>query len=282
MNAMARPVNESTQYRMCVHKNGKYRYACTQPRLKDKDGKPFSKRIHWGTLDENNVFRPNSAYLYLSAEEREKFIFPEDWSVEDAQAACRPRQKGRRKPEEAEQNRLYGDVWLLERIADKTGLHADLMTTFCGNRAIVEDIETLAMYYVTTGRPSNRAARWQQIEKAPSERTLTPPAVTRLMQSISEEDRMRFLGLRSKRLKSGELCAVDTTSRSAYGDSLADIRWGKNKEGLAFRRPMRWSSTGWNRTCRCITGSSRATCLTPGRLTRCWPTWPTPVSRRYP
>ena len=28
------------------------------------------------------------------------------------------------------------------------------------------------------------------------------------------------------------MCAVDSTSRSAYGDSLADIQWGKNKEGL--------------------------------------------------
>lgn len=233
---MARPRNDSTQYRMSVHTNGKYRYACTQPRMADDEGKTYSKRIHWGTLDEKNVFHPNSAYLYLSEEERSRFIFPPDWSVEKAGAACRPRERGRETPESIEENRLYGDVWLLERVAEKTGLHADLMTTFGGNRAIVEDIETLAMYFVTTGHSCNRVARWQEIEKAPSKRILTPVAMTRLMQSIGEAERMAFMGLRSKRLKAGELCAVDTTSRSAYGDSLADIRWGKNKEGLALRQ----------------------------------------------
>jgi transposase len=43
---------------------------------------------------------------------------------------------------------------------------------------------------------------------------------------------MDFLRLRSARLNENELCAVDSTSRTAYGDSLIDIRWGKNKENL--------------------------------------------------
>ncbi len=32
------------------------------------------------------------------------------------------------------------------------------------------------------------------------------------------------------RLDKDELCAVDSTTRSAYGSSLADIKWGRNKE----------------------------------------------------
>jgi len=43
---------------------------------------------------------------------------------------------------------------------------------------------------------------------------------------------MDLLRLRAARLGKEELCAVDSTSRSAYGSELADIRWGRNRERL--------------------------------------------------
>lgn len=43
---------------------------------------------------------------------------------------------------------------------------------------------------------------------------------------------MDLFRLRAARTKDGDLCAVDSTTRSAYGSSLADIKWGKNKERL--------------------------------------------------
>jgi transposase len=42
--------------------------------------------------------------------------------------------------------------------------------------------------------------------------------------------------LRAARVEKGEFCAVDSTSRSAYGNSLADIRWGKNKDRLPLKQ----------------------------------------------
>lgn len=209
-------------------------YACTQPRLTNSEGKTYSKRIHWGTLDENKVFHPNNHYLYADASERSKLVFPSDWDMSEAEKITEPQGRGRVMPGNEDENRLYGDVWLLEKIADATGIKEDLMATFANNKAIVDDILTIAMYLVTTGHSCNRIARWQDIERAPSSSVLTPVAVTRLMQSITEGNLITLMGLRGKRLKKDELCAVDTTSRSAYGDSLADIRWGKNKEGLAL------------------------------------------------
>jgi transposase len=47
---------------------------------------------------------------------------------------------------------------------------------------------------------------------------------------------MEFLKLRAARLGKDELCAVDSTSRSAYGDCLADIHYGRNKEGLPLEQ----------------------------------------------
>jgi hypothetical protein len=47
---------------------------------------------------------------------------------------------------------------------------------------------------------------------------------------------MELLSLRAARLGNDEICAVDSTTRSAYGHSLADIRWGKNKENMPLQQ----------------------------------------------
>jgi hypothetical protein len=94
------------------------------------------------------------------------------------------------------------------------------------------------MFHYLTSYSFNRVARWQLIAKSPSKRELTPPDITRLTQSIMEKHRMELLKLRAARLGKHELCAVDSTTRSAYGSSLADIKWGKNKEGLPLEQTL--------------------------------------------
>mgnify|MGYP004469678649 CR=1 FL=1 len=118
----------------------------------------------------------------------------------------------------------------MERVADKVGLRTDLMATFHENAEIVNDVLTLVCYSFTTGNSWSRAARWQKLEKAPSSRELTPMTITRLTQSISETERMNLFKYRADRLGKDELCAVDSTTRSAYDSSLADIKWDRNKE----------------------------------------------------
>ena len=49
---------------------------------------------------------------------------------------------------------------------------------------------------------------------------------------------MALLKLRAARLGRDEVCAVDSTSRCAYGSSLADIKWGKNKERLPLEQTV--------------------------------------------
>ncbi len=112
------------------------------------------------------------------------------------------------------------------------------MSVFGENKEMVDDVLTLAMFPYLTGYTYNRVARWQKIAKSPSKRELTPSAITYLTQSITEEHRMRLLRLRSARLKKHEVCAVDSTTRSAYGRSLTDVRWGKNKERLPLEQTV--------------------------------------------
>jgi transposase len=234
---MTRPVNPNAQYRVKPHVTNGYTYASTQPPYADPvTGKKKYRYIHWGTVDENGKFRPGSSFYSAAPEERARLVFPESWDISEAEKLTGMRKQGRPECDTDCRNRLYGDVWLLEHVAMKTGVRQDLEAVFNGNREIVDDILTLAMFPYLTKFTYNRVARWQRIVKAPSARELTPTEITRLTQSITEQHRMELLKLRAARLGKGELCAVDSTSRSAYGNSLADIRWGRNKEHLPLEQ----------------------------------------------
>jgi hypothetical protein len=234
---MARPVDPNAQYRVKPHVNGSYTYASTQPSYIDPvTGKKKYRYIHWGSIEDNLKFTPGTRFFLASPEERAMLIFPDDWDMGEAEKLTGLRKQGRPANDGEDKNRLYGDIWLLERIAEETGIRQDLEEVFCGNIEMVNDIFTLAVFPYITKFTYNRLARWQDIAGAPSARELSPSEITRLTQSITERHRMDLLRLRAARLQKDELCAVDSTSRSAYGGSLADIRWGKNKEGLPLEQ----------------------------------------------
>jgi hypothetical protein len=236
---MGRPVNENAQYIVKPHTTKGYTYASTQPPYIDANtGKKKYKHIHWGSVDDSLKFIPGSEFILASPEERSLLIFPEEWDISAAEELTGLRKPGRPAYEEECKNRLYGDIWLLEQIALKLGIRQDLEKVFSGNIEIVDDIMTLAIFPYITKYTYNRVARWQLVAGAPSSRVLTPKAITLLTQSITEQHRMDLLKLRASRLGKDELCAVDTTSRSAYGGSLADIHWGKNKDHLPLEQTM--------------------------------------------
>ena len=233
---MSRPAKEDSIYRLSPHKNGDYMYASTHPYTLTDDGKRKYRLQHWGTLTPELKFIPGKQYLYASMEERNKLIFPSEWDLSEIDKLASNRKAGRVAHEGEDFNRLYGDIWLLERVADMTGLRKDLMSVFDGNAEMVNDILTLSYYPIVTGNNYSRVARWQRIVKTPSKAELYPAMITRLSQSITEQHRMDLFRLRAQRLGKDELCAVDSTSRSAYGSSLADIHWGRNKERLPLEQ----------------------------------------------
>lgn len=229
---MARPTNPDTSYKITLHVNGGYRYATTRPLIKNEEGKVHNKSIHWGKVTEDLKFIPGSKFIYASSEERSKLIFPKEWDLSEIYKLESFSKPGRPANEDDDKNRFYGDIWLLEKIAETTGIKQDLLCVFDENKEIVNDILTLSMYPYVTTHNYNRVARWQLITKTPSERSLTPCEITRLTQSITEQHRMDLFRLRSKRVTTNAKCAMDSTTRSAYGDSLADIKWGHNKEKI--------------------------------------------------
>ena len=237
-----RPSNPVSPYTMKIHRNGKYRYASTQrPRQTDNNSEIVGYRhFHWGTLDDDNVFHPNAAFIYLPMSEQEKFIFPDGWDLTELQK----RRSAQLSPvSEAvlsvdagiiavAQSRSYGAVWLLERLGEQLGIREDLMTTFEYNQSVVDDIMTVAMYLFITNYNLDRLSEWQSLEKYPSRNVLTPPAVTELQKSITEQHRIDFLKCRAFRIGDGSVMAVDSTTKTGFGAKLIDLAWGKNKEGL--------------------------------------------------
>ena len=135
-------------------------------------------------------------------------------------------------------NRLYGAFWLLEQISRECGLYDDLKETFGGNMAKVNEVLSLAFFPYLSGKNYSRFARWQNVNKTLLDYPLKPSAITRLAQSITDNDRMNLIKLRLKRLPEGAHLDCDSTSRSAWGKCLADIRWGKNKDNSKLRNTV--------------------------------------------
>ena len=175
---MPRRPDPDSPYRVKLHIDKGYRYASTQPAVVDPvTGKRSYHRIHWGTVDENDRFFPGKAYIFASLEERSKLIFPEGWDLSEIDKLSGRRRPGRPAQEGQDENRLYGDIWLLEQIAEATGIRRDLMHTFDGNREMTDAVMTLAIYLLCGKGTYNQLASWQKVVKAPYAGPLSSPYI---------------------------------------------------------------------------------------------------------
>ena len=158
--------------------------------------------------------------------------------MSEAEKISGKRKPGRAAVECPDENRFYGDVRLLEQIAEAAGIRKDTLKTFDGNREMTDAVMTLAVYLLRGQGTYNQLSSWQRIAKAPFSKHLTSPYIIKLTQMITEQNQIDLLKLRAARLKSHELCAVDSTSRSAWGDSPADIHYGRNKDHLSLPQTL--------------------------------------------
>ena len=254
-----RPKNPNADYKVILHQTGGYRYAATQPYEKDeKTGKSRRHYVYWGDVTQDMKFIPNLRFCLSDTETRSKLVFPEGW---DLTAIKKLQEEESRRPlaydpcyendgsafsgtvrttPEKEQfnNQFYGGTWFLWGMAVSKHVVEDLLSTFDGNQLIVNDIMTLAMFPIMTKWSYAQAERWQTYTKTPSTRPLSPSFITKFTQTITDHHRMTFLKLRIERQNPKAVLACDSTTRSAYGRCLADIRWGKNKDNEALQNTL--------------------------------------------
>jgi len=233
-----RPAKASTIYKVSIHNNGGRKYASTQPYTVDDNGKKHYAHKHWGIVDDDMRFHPNSTYFYAPIEERRKLIFPSGWDLSEIKALSGTGYRGAVEYEGGDLDRMYGPTWFLDNAARATGLLDDLQKVFGGNLEMAQDVLTLAYYLFLDSRTYSHIEKWQGVVKTPSVHTLTSSSITRLSQNITEQNRMDLFRLRAKRMSKGEYCAVDSTSVSTYGFHLVDIRWGHNKEHLPLKQTL--------------------------------------------
>ena len=233
-----RPAKANTIYKVSIHNNGGRKYASTQPFTMDENGKKHYSHKHWGIVDDNMKFHPNSTYFYAPLEERRKLIFPSDWDLSEIETLSGTGHRGAVEYNGGDIDRMYGPTWFLDNVAKVTGLADDLQKVFGGNAEMAQDVLTLAYFLFLDSRTYSHIEKWQRIVKTPSVHTLTSSSITRLSQSITEQNRMDLFRLRAKRMGKDEYCAVDSTSISTYGFHLVDIRWGHNKEHLPLKQTL--------------------------------------------
>lgn len=232
-----RPVREETPYKIIIHINGGRRYASTKINYTTEEGKKISRHKHWGSIDENNRFHPNTTYFNASPAERRKLIFPEGLDLSEAKGRGEER-RGRVEYDREDVDRQYGATWFLDKVAGKTGVKEDLLKVFGENREKVGEILTMAYFPFVDNLSYSQMSRWQREVKTPTDINMTPKAITMLTQSITEQNRMDMFRCRAARVGKDELCAIDSTSISTYGFNLVDIRWGRNKEHLPLRQTV--------------------------------------------
>lgn len=256
---MGRPANPDTDFKVALRVTGKYRYAATQPHITDENsGKTVRRYVYWGEVSEDLRFIPNSRFILTPESKRKRLIFPPAWDISaiDSVDSEAPEIPAVADPYVANDgsaftgtvsacpaagqfnNGLYGGSWFLWQIAVKKHVVEDLLQVFSEQRGIVEDIMTLAMFPILTKYNYSMTERWQKYTKTPSRRSLSPSYITRLTQKITDDHRMLFLKLRIAREGGKAVVACDSTTRSAYGHCLADIRWGNNKDNKELQNTL--------------------------------------------
>ena len=182
-------------------------------------------------------------YAKLSEEEGTQSL-PDLLNMDDSLGQCNEKNKmeGLILPSSNYQdqynNRLYGSFWLLHQVSIVSGVYNDVLDTFGGNIAKTNEVLSLAFFPYLSERNYNRFVKWQNTHETLLEYPLPAPAITRLTQSITDNDRMNLIQRRVSRLPKGASLDCDSTTRSAWGKCLADIHWGKNKDNEKLRNTL--------------------------------------------
>ena len=260
-----RPKKAETDYKVSLRKVGTYRYASSHPYVTDeKTGQTIRRYVNWGELTEDLKFIPFDRYVIATDEERNRLIFPDEWDMSMVKLII-PSKMTASDTEKKEtvldpyikndgsafsgtvltspvtgqfNNRFYGGPWLLWGIAVNKHVVEDLLITFDHQQSMVNDVLSLAMFPILTRWSYAQTERWQAYTKTPSNHPLSLPFITRFTQAITDSHRMNFLKLRIQRQKPKAVVACNSTSRSAYGRCLADIRWGKNKDNSSLQNTL--------------------------------------------
>ncbi len=174
------------------------------------------KRVYIGKII-NGEFVPNKKFL-LQQKVDELIASPKQGPV----------------PTEVCKREFYGATYLLDQIADKTGVCDDLKRCFPDD---YQKILSLSYFLVLEGHnPVYRFSRWSKSHQHPYGADLPSQRISELFSAIDASGKMDFFSKQARRRAETEYLAYDTTSISSYSQMIKQAKYGNNKEHDLLRQ----------------------------------------------
>jgi len=126
------------------------------------------------------------------------------------------------------QRSYYGATYLLDTIADSTGVADDLRQCFPDD---YRKILSVAYFLILGGsRALMNFRHWAADHLHPHGADLSSQDCSRLFASMTEAQSRSFFRMQGRRRLEKEYWAYDSTSISSYSETLRQVKYGKNKE----------------------------------------------------
>ena len=121
----------------------------------------------------------------------------------------------------------YGDVYLLQQIANNTGLSHVLESVF---PSIHQELLACAIYLVTTKSALHLCKQWSESALGFSGLKLSSQRISTLLHSLDENSRMNFYRQWASLRQDKEYLAFDITSVSSYSELIEYVEYGYNRD----------------------------------------------------
>lgn len=126
------------------------------------------------------------------------------------------------------QRTFCGATCLLDKIAEKTGLKADLKRCFPDE---YRQLLSLAYYLILEDSSAlSRFSRWAATHEHPYGQDIPSQRSSEILRCVKEGVKMDFFRCLAKRQKHEEYWAYDSTSISSYSEQLNQVKYGHNKD----------------------------------------------------
>ena len=206
---LSNEVVEMPQKGIVKHKTKKATYVYHILRsYRDEKGRPTNERIAIGKLDEESgMLIPNRTYYEIyeteTAKERTDIMKVETTGLTD----------------------------FFESTVKSTGLDVMLKKAFPDK---YKKILLLAMYMLSEGNIMQHLENWCEQNKTCDDIVINSQEASKLFDSISYDERMRFFKIMSKTRVENEFVAYDVTSISSYSKNMESVAWGYNRDKEAL------------------------------------------------
>jgi len=121
----------------------------------------------------------------------------------------------------------YGDVYLLQQVANNTGLSHVLESVFPGMH---KELLSCAIYLVTTKSALHLCKQWSESALGCNELKLSSQRISTLLHSLDENSRMNFYRQWASLRQDKEYLAFDITSISSYSELIEYVEYGYNRD----------------------------------------------------